>query len=178
MTALAYVFWHQARPGVEPPEYEGALRDFHRRLAGAGVEGFLGSWSVRLPAIPWLADGPGYEDRYLIADFTSLGVLNAAAVAGPQRRQHDAAAARAAGGIAGLYGCVHGDPSAAAEAAVWFGKPDGRGYADFLAECAPRPGETLWQRQLTLGPTPEFQLTGTPPLTAPAPGTRLELTRV
>lgn len=175
---LAYVFWHRARPGVEPHEYEAALRDFHRRLAGAGVEGFRGSWSVRLASIPWLEGAAGYEDRYLVSDFASLGGLNAAAVSGPQRPQHDAAAARAGAGIAGLYGCVQGSPEAPATGAVWLAKPAGTSYVDFLARCAPRPGETLWQRQMTLGPTPEFQLTGSPPVPPAVRGVHLELTRI
>ena len=156
---LAYVFWHRPNPEVEPAEYERALREFHARLADAGIPGFLDSWSARVSNLPWLDDLPGYEDRYLVADFTALGVLNDAAVAAPQRAVHDAAAVRSAAGIAGIYRLVTGTALRSATAASWFGKPEGMPYQAFLddldlGDCA------LWQRQLTLGPTPEFQATG------------------
>lgn len=162
-TTLAYVFWHQPRPDVGTEEYESALRAFHARLADAEVPGFLGSWSVRASTVPWLGGGAGYEDRYLVADFTALGELSMAAVAGGQQASHDAAAASAVDGTAGLYRLISGDVQRQATSASWFGKPAGVAYPDFLADLD-IGGSALWQRQLTLGPTPEFQATGLAPL--------------
>jgi hypothetical protein len=154
---LAYVFWH--RPRVPASEYEPALRAFHTQLAAADIPGFHDSWTVRTSALPWLDDRPGYEDRYLVEDFTALGVLNEAAVAAAQRTAHDAAAVRAQDGIAGLYRLIAGDPRRSATVASWLRKPVGTGYREFLDRLDIGVG-ALWQRQLTFGPTPEFQVTG------------------
>jgi hypothetical protein len=160
---LAYVFWH--RPRVDSAGYDAALRAFHASLADTDIPGFLGSWTARTSALPWLGDQPAYEDRYLVTDFTALGVLNEAAVAAQRRAVHDAAAVRAADGIAGVYRLVGGTGGRSATSASWFGKPAGRSYRDFLSDLDIGDG-SLWQRQMTLGPTPEFQVTGLAPLAA------------
>jgi len=55
----------------------------------------------------------------------------------------------------------------ASEQVVWFGKPGNVGYSEFLARVPPAE---LWQRQLALGPGPEFCLSiETPPLGAVEP---------
>lgn len=153
---LAYVFWHTPRPGVEPAEYEASLRAFHRRLVDIGVPGFGGSWTVRLAEVPWLGGRRGYEDRYLVADFTALGALNEMA-AGPA--EHDTAARMAEHGIAGVYRLIRGVADPGATAARWLSKPDGVPYPEFLAGLDVGSA-ALWQRQMTLGPTPEFQIVG------------------
>jgi hypothetical protein len=58
-----------------------------------------------------------------------------------------------------LYRLVHGEPLIPSETA-WFAKPDGTGYADFAStlESVKRHGVTLWQRQMVLGPAPEYAL--------------------
>ena len=38
--------------------------------------------------------------------------------------------------------------------AVWFGKPAGTSYAEFYDQLGER--NSLWRRQMVLGPTPEF----------------------
>lgn len=160
MTAdvMAYVFWHRPRGGVDTVEYADALREFHTILAAARIPGFLRSWSVRVADLPWLGEGPVYEDRYVVEDFTSLGRLNVAAVAAGQKSAHDAAATRAAFGTAGLYALIAGDPDPAATHAWWFDKPAGTS-PDQLGQTR----GSLWQRQMTLGPGPEFQLIGAAP---------------
>src|SRR5579875_133408 len=153
---LSYVFWHCPRAGVDREEYEETLRAFHRRLADIDPPGFGGSWTVRLTEVPWLNDQPGYEDRYLVADFAALGALNDAAA----RPAEHAAAARMSGhGIAGVYRLIRGTADPAATAATWLGKPDGVSYPEFL-DRLDIGGSALWQRQMTLGPTPEFQIIG------------------
>jgi hypothetical protein len=164
---LAYVFWHRPRPDVNAEEYAAALRQFHGALSAAAVPGFLRSWSVRAADLPWLGAGPVYEDRYLVQDYAALGVLNEAAVAAARKPAHDAAATRAASGTAGLYALVAGEPDPAATRSHWFDKPAGTSYPD-LRSALGRVGGSLWQRQLTLGPGPEFQLLGAG--TAPYPG--------
>ncbi|MFX9672996.1 hypothetical protein ABTO96_19615, partial [Acinetobacter baumannii] len=42
----------------------------------------------------------------------------------------------------------------------WFAKPADATYADFHRRMAPGPGAALWQRQLVLGPAPEYRRTG------------------
>ncbi|HVX43437.1 MAG TPA: hypothetical protein VHC49_06115 [Mycobacteriales bacterium] len=164
---LAYVFWHRPRPDVSAEDYAKVLRRFHESLAAAAIPGFGRSWTVRVAELPWLGAGPVYEDRYLIDDYTALGVLNGAAVAVPG---HDAAATRAASGTAGLYRLMTGEPDPAATRAHWFDKPAGTAYQDL----DPAAGGSLWQRQLTLGPGPEFQLLGGSPAPYPGPETTIE----
>lgn len=154
--SLAYVFWHTPRPGTDRPEYEESLRAFHRKLADIEIPGFGDSWTVRLAEVPWLGGRPGYEDRYLVADFTALGVLNDMAA---RPAEHDTAARMAAHGIAGIYRLIRGVADPGATAAHWLSKPDGVPYPEFL-DGLDVGQAALWQRQMTLGPTPEFQIIG------------------
>lgn len=166
---LSYVFWHCPRPDVHRDEYEESLRAFHRKLAEMAIPGFGGSWTARLTEVPWLGDQPGstgrlrsacsaphYEDRYLVDDFTALGALNDAAA---RPAEHDTAARLAQHGIAGIYRLIRGEADPGATAAHWLHKPDGLPYPDFLNGLDIGPA-ALWQRQMTLGPTPEFQVVG------------------
>jgi len=132
---LAYVFWHRPAPGVDVGDYEARLRAFHESLD-------VVSAAFRLRLLPWRHDD-GYEDWYLVEDWTALGELNAAAVAAARKGEHDAAARLAGAGWAGIYKLIRG---AAEPPAGVHWQPE-----------APADGDH-WQRQMTLGPAPEFCL--------------------
>ena len=150
---LAYVFWHQPRPDVAPADYESALKGFHSALGTR-------SSVFRLSAVPWAPDGPCFEDWYLIKSSAELDALNEAAVSGPRKNPHDAAAAKAAWGTAGLYDLRLGKEHVGkARHAVWFGKPRDVSYDSIYDRLGPLCEITpamLWQRRMVLGPTPEF----------------------
>jgi hypothetical protein len=85
---------------------------------------------------------------------------------------HDAAAALAAGGAAGLYVLRAGAPVTAPRHAAWFAKPSGMSYGALDAALAPvvaAPDVALWMRFMVLGPTPEFCLHSRAPLRLPPP---------
>src|SRR4051794_25398781 len=146
---LAYVFWHRAAPGAEG--YEERLATFH------AVVGVPSAW-FRVGGLPWVPGGEGYEDWYLVDDWTALGELNERAVCGPRRAPHDAAAALAEWGVAGVYGLRRGTPDLdRVRFAAWRSKPSDVSYEAFEPTL---PGDAVWQRQLVLGPTPEYVLHG------------------
>jgi hypothetical protein len=160
---LAYVFWHWPRPDVQRPDYEQRQRRFHAALRDAPSPGFLGSRSYAVNGATWTGGGgDAYEDWYLVENSAALDPLNEAAVTASRQAPHDAAAAGAAGGTAGLYRLRRGDvDSAAPLAAGWFGKPAGMSYAELDVALEPvvrGSGGVLWMRQMVLGPTPEFCL--------------------
>jgi len=159
---IAYVFWHWKRPGVSAADYESRQRAFHRALAEAPPEGFHRSSCHAIAGVPWAAEGgDAYEDRYLVSDSAALDLLNAGAISASRAAPHDAAAAAAGGGIAGLYTLRSGPMLDDARFAYWFSKPDGMRYDALFALLEPftREGLTgLWMRYMTLGPTPEFCL--------------------
>jgi hypothetical protein len=97
-----------------------------------------------------------------VADFAALGELNDAAVSGSRRAPHQEAAALADGGAGGLYRLIAGEPSSRDHRiAAWFRKPPGMSYEMLQTEIETRGRQTrftLWQRQLVLGPAPEFCL--------------------
>jgi hypothetical protein len=160
---LAYVFWHRPKAGVASDLYESALTAFHDV---AGVP----SWWTRLGRTPG-ADEPGwYEDWYLVEDWAALGELNEAAVTGDRAAPHGGAAALAADGIAGIYALRGGQPARPGWAA-WLWKPGDLGYEDFEAglRAATGEGASMWQRQMTLGPTPEFAVLAPAPVALPWP---------
>ena len=193
VSPLAYVFWHQPGAPVATGAYEDALRAFHVALDSTPIPGFLGSRIGRVPDLPWLPSG-GYEDWYYVESFAALGELNTAAVDAAHRGAHQAAAGLSGHGAGGLYRLVSGDmggpyrrvggdlgasdPAGAARAE---GAPDGRGTADALGLVHvwfSQPAGVslaelqrgfagqgaLWQRQLVLGPAPEYcQVGGKPP---------------
>jgi hypothetical protein len=76
-------------------------------------------------------------------------------------------------GAGALYGLRRGDPESVAQpCATWLSKPAGMPYAEFderMAALLDAPGASLWQRQLVLGPTPEFCLISPTPLELPVP---------
>lgn len=159
---LAYTFWHWKRPDVAQEVYEERQRAFHKALGAAPPRAFEGSSSFAISGAPWAADGgAAYEDWYLVRDSAALDTLNAAAISASRQAPHDAAAAVAAGGIAGLYRIRLGAVPSTPGAGHWFAKPAGLSYAELDASLRPiveaRRG-VLWCRQMTLGPTPEFCL--------------------
>jgi hypothetical protein len=154
---LAYVFWHWPAAGVEPARYAETLLAFHRALAAEPPSGFSGSRVFALERAPWLPAARAYEDWYLVDDFAALGVLNDAAVAAALRAPHDSAARLAGGGHGGLYRRLAAPAGPSSGWTTWCSKPAGVAYPAFLATLP--PAET-WQRQLVLGPAPEFCLVG------------------
>ncbi len=158
---LAYVFWHWPKAAIDGDAYERSLLRFHAALTSTRPDGFVDSAVYRIPPTPWLPPG-GYEDWYLVEGFAELGVLNDAAVSGHRREPHDEAARGAAGGMAGVYRLRAGAiDSAEVHLSTWFSKPAGTTYDELFAVLGASlvAGESaLWQRQMTLGPTPEFCL--------------------
>ena len=121
-------------------DYEARLRAFHAALRAGGPAGLGPSASVALGEVPWLGGSAGYEDWYLVEDWAALGALNAAAVSGTRRAPHDAAAAAARAGVAGVMAHVAGPllPERPGWAA-WLSKPAGIAYESFHGEL----GEAL-----------------------------------
>ena len=134
---LAYVFWHRPAEGVSLEDYEARLRAFHDTLD-------VVSAAFRLHLLPWRHES-GYEDWYLVEDWTALGELNAAAVAAARKGEHDAAARLTGEGWAGIWKLMRGAPE----------PPAGVHWQP----TAPEEG-AYWQRQMTLGPAPEFCIAG------------------
>ncbi|MGH2832600.1 MAG: hypothetical protein ACRDK2_07475 [Solirubrobacteraceae bacterium] len=158
---LAYVSWHRPRAGAERAAYERALERFHRSLAHRPPSGFHGSAGARLATIPWLEGGAGYEDWYLLEDWTALGVLEMAAVSQGHLGAHDAVAKLAGTEVAAVYRLLEGSahPGEAAVAAWVTTTP---GYQPELAALLgdgidPRRA-SLWRRALVLGPAPQYCL--------------------
>jgi hypothetical protein len=147
---LAYLFWHRPDGTDDRERYEQRLIEFHEALRGAVAE----SAAFRLERLPFEGGG-GYEDWYLIEDWPDLGELNRAAVSGKRRAPHDAAARLAAAGWGGVYRLVRGS-SAVPDGVRWTAKGRGEGYDSFLDR---QRADAVWQRQLVLGPAPEFCLT-------------------
>lgn len=170
---LAYVFWHWRRAEVPAAEYERRQRAFHDALAAAPPDGFLRSSVVRLRGAAWAnAGAEAYEDWYLLRDSASLDALNDAAISASRAAPHDAAAAVAEGGTAGLYRLRFGAAAEVPRFAHWFAKPGGMRYDALHAELAPiaeRAGASLWCRQMVLGPSPEFCLWTREPIALPPP---------
>ena len=133
---LAYVFWHRPRPGADRDEYEDALARFHSSLDNPSA-------SFRLDALPFGDGEPGYEDWYLVDDWAALGELNVAAVDAAHRPRHDAAAELAAHGWGGVYALLRGPAEPPATARWRHRAPD-------------EPELAVWQRQMVLGPAPEY----------------------
>jgi hypothetical protein len=156
---LAYVFWHMPSPDVAAADYEARLGVFHDGLRAAAPAGLAQTATVALGGVPWLGGAAGYEDWYLVEDFAALGTLNVAAVSGASRAPHDAAAAAAHSGVAGVMAHVTGPLLPAAHGwAAWLSKPAGLAYEAFHGELAAAlDGEACaWQRQMTLGPASEY----------------------
>ena len=162
---LAYVFWHWPQPGVDTNTYVEHLVDFHRTLNANKPVGFQGSRVLRFRGASWLeTKGDAFEDWYLIDDSAALDRINDAAVSGPCEAPHNLVAREAAGGTAGLYRLRSGEIGET-NYALWLSKPDGMSYKDFYSRV--EPIGTLWQRQMTLGPTTEFVIHSASPIELP-----------
>jgi hypothetical protein len=166
---IAYVFWHRRSPGIDDRSYADLLRRFHRILAAHPTPGFLGSYSYRLSAAPWL---PGhetaYEDWYLLENSAAIDPLNDGAVSAPRQADHDQVAMRAGSGSGGLYRLRRGNPELQSAAfTAWFAKPEGMTYDQLYAALEPviaRESAALWGRQMVLGAAPEFCLQAREPI--------------
>ena len=166
--SLAYLFWHWPSGDADRAGYEQRLRDFHGALE------LPGSRTYRLERAPYEGALPHpYEDWYPVPDWQALGELNERAVSGARKTPHDAAAAQAAHGAGGVYGLIQAHPpSAGAPVATahWLAKPEGMPYALFHEELAATvPDATVWQRQMVLGPAPEYAVLATGPIALPWP---------
>jgi hypothetical protein len=159
---LAYVFWHRPAADAERAGYERALERFHRSLAHQPPSGFGGSAAFRVGELPWLGEKEGYEDWYLVEDWSALGVLEEAAISRGHVTAHDAAAARTDAGAGAVYRLVEGSPRLGdAREAVWVTaaaqrEPDGLG--ELLGDGIDPERDGLWRRCLVLGPAPEYCL--------------------
>ena len=152
---LAYVFWHAPGSIDAMASYEAALAAFHRSLDPADITGFRGSQAFLVEGAAWASSRVLYEDWYLVDDFSALGELNTAAISGHRQRPHDEVAGLAGEGMAGVYSLRQGTVRLSdVRRAAWFSKTAGLSYDDFYRRLGPR--ESLWQRQMVLGPTPEF----------------------
>jgi hypothetical protein len=159
-TPLSYLFWHWPISAASARSYETRLRSFQRALASDKPRGLIETLSFRIDRLPWEAKpGSWYEDWYLVKNFTSLGAINRAAVTKSAASPHDSIAMQASGGTGGVYRRIRGGlPLRRARFAAWFQKPMGFTYQSLwrrVDESVLRPYD-LWQRQLTLGPAPEF----------------------
>lgn len=159
---LAYLFWHRPAKGADADRYEQALERFHRSLAHQPPSGFCGSAAFRVEKLPWLGEGEGYEDWYLVEDWASLGVLEEAAVSRGHATAHDAAAARVGAGTAAVYRLLEGSPKLAESArAVWVQsspRPEPAGLGELLGDGMDPERDGLWRRCLVLGPASEYCL--------------------
>ena len=151
---LGYVLWHHPAHHLDPTVYEEALRRFHSTLTGSAVFAFRG--------VPWFPAPSGYLDWYTVTDFAGLGALNEAAVAGACKEPHDHVARMAGAGFGGLYRLIAGQADwPRTKVGTWLRKPDGMKYAEFVHQASALVDPSsmgLWQRQMTLGPGPEFCL--------------------
>jgi hypothetical protein len=154
---IVYIFWHWPE---RPEGYEEALLEFHRRLAGADIEGMLGNATYRVEGLPWI-EAAGYEDWYLVGGFGDLEALNREAVGPSLRPFHDRSAAAAAAGSGALYATRLGQVDLAVDTVSWLNKPHAESYSRFTATL-PEVVFVL-RRQLALGPAPEFCLAGSVP---------------
>ncbi|MDP9074013.1 MAG: hypothetical protein M3N98_07540 [Actinomycetota bacterium] len=157
---LAYVFWHW--PAENCDGYEAAVTRFHSAMATEPFSPVAISGTWALSGVPWAPSGVGcYADWYLVQGFADLEALNQVAVSGGVRPSHDQVASRSGGGAGGLYRVRSGRPGLGGGWEAWFAKPVGWTYEDVdtaVAAAGPAAGGVLWQRQLVLGPGPEFCL--------------------
>ena len=145
---IAYVFWH--RPIPEALGYEAALAAFHHALREHPPEGMRATAAYRV-SLPWCE---GYEDWYVLDDWAALGTLNDEA---PRLAEHGPVASMAAWGAGGVYRLVAGESAFEETTVSWASKPAGVPYESWHAQL---PQRSIWQRQLVLGPAPEYCLPG------------------
>ena len=166
---LSYVFWHEPRRTTPRAEYERELLAFQGSLKAHPPPGLVEILSFRETGSPWSKHRRAtYEDWYLVRDFRSVGLLNRAAVEGPNKGPHDDVAHDGAAVAGGLYKLLWGSlPLRYARSALWLAKPDGtsyRAFLDGLSELTKDGPADVWQRQMVLGPAPEFCVHSKAPL--------------
>jgi len=168
---LAYVFWHERRADADDAAYRADLAEFHRRLSATAPPGFAGSRTFAVETLPWREDGGAvFEDWYLLSGSGELDRLDEIAVSGDRSAPHDRLAGAVAWGSGGLYRLRTGAPLGDQTAAQWFAKPAAMRYAelDAIVAAAVSPEHAVWQRQMVLGPGPEFCIAGPRTVTLPA----------
>jgi hypothetical protein len=168
---LAYVFWHWRYLHIEKLSYQQLLVDFHMALRAQKPVGFHYSTVFQVEHVPWLSMvGEAYEEWYILENSAALDSLNEAAITGLCREPHHQVARSAAGGTAGLYR-LHASRMTTAHVASWFSKPSGMSYETLyqtLQAQTKQSSGTLWERQMVLGPAPEFCLQTPADTTLPA----------
>ena len=158
---LAYVFWHWPYPHVEETAYQKRITNFHKALRTQRPKGFQYSVVLKVEHAPWSGrDGDMYEEWYVVENSAALDTLNEAAISGPCKEPHNQIAKDAAGGAGGLYRLCAGEPGlTTVRMALWFAKPPGMTYETLygrLQSEIEQAAGSVWQRQMTLGPAPEF----------------------
>ena len=171
-TDLAYVFWHWPRPGVTVGVYKRKLGSFQSSLRAGRPDLVADLLSYRVDSLPWgPRASPLFEDWYLVEDFSALGSLNDAAVAGSTKRFHDSVAGDYLKGAGGVFERVLGSiPLREARYATWIEKTVGIPYQSYYEEVKELLGETksdLWRRQMVLGPSPQYCVHSIEPLNFP-----------
>jgi hypothetical protein len=181
---LAYISWHRAAAGVEQQRYEQALQRFHRSLAHQPPSGFRGSAALSLSELPWLHSplgaehAPGYEDWYLLEDWSAVGVLEEAALAHGHITAHEGISSLAGAATGSVYRLVEGqlqregstrqqgESQLMARTAVWIARKPGHEHPSLealLGDGMDPQRDALWRRCLGLGPAPEYCLLSATP---------------
>jgi hypothetical protein len=158
---IGYVFWHQKIDSVTTGDYEKTLKEFHEKLAQAGIRGYLGSVSLKIEGAHWMGSKKsGYEDWYYMTDSGVIDILNHGSVSGKMMPIHNNAAGLATGMHAGLYQLKSSSARHKESPwCIWLSKPAGMSYDDFnsmISATVPANSIDYWRRQMVLGPTPEF----------------------
>jgi hypothetical protein len=166
---LSYVFWHEPRRTTPRAKYERELLAFQGSLRAHPPPGLVDILSFRETGSPWSKHRrTTYEDWYLAKGFRSIGLLNQAAVEGANKGPHDDVARDGAAVAGGLYKLLRSSlPLRDARSALWLEKPDGMSYRAFLgglSELTNDDPADVWQRQMVLGPAPEFCIHSRAPL--------------
>jgi hypothetical protein len=143
---LAYVFWHWP---AQREGYEERIQAFHAALESKDTATF------KLERAPFDDAEPPFEDWYPVPDWTAVGELNARAVGGPRKAPHDAVAQMSRKGTGAIYKQIWGElPLREVEFAAWTPhRPEPRHWH-----------ATIWQRQLVLGPAPEYAVLAASPV--------------
>src|SRR5262249_61636210 len=95
---------------------------------------------AELPCDPSPArQGPGYEDWYLIDDWSALGELNVEATDDRRRAVHDRVAERMGAGWGAVYALLDG-PAGIPAGIEWVEKRRGQPTEEFVAEFPGRSG--------------------------------------